>query len=153
MTTFNAGEKKGSGQAMSGLQSREGALEVSFGAVVKAWRESRGWSLTEFAERADLRKGHVSEIEKGKIERPSRSTLKKLAAGLGISEWDLYTRQLPEAETGGSGGFGFAAPIRVARRAQDRDEQLRRMSRLVDELRSSLDELLSAEGGGGGRAS
>jgi transcriptional regulator with XRE-family HTH domain len=143
-----------------------GDLELTIGAVVRAWREFRGWSLTEFAQRAGLKKGHVSEIEQAKIDRPSRATLQKLATGLGIDEWDLHTRRMPDAPSddersaprftqapigppsGSGGGFAFAAHLRPG----DGQQRIRRISRLVDELRAELDILLAEGHDDDGRA-
>ncbi len=127
---------------MNKVRSNEGSLETPFGVVLRTWREFRGLSITELAARAELHKGHVSEIEKGKIERPNRETLQKLAHGLGITEWDLHTRQLPDVDRAARGGFAFASPVRPRGRTRVETEQLQRLSRLVDELRETVDALL-----------
>lgn len=68
---------------------------ISFGDVVQAWRKSYGWSPTEFAKRAGLTKGHLSEIEHNKIRQPRDEQLNKIAAALGITYLDLHLRRLP----------------------------------------------------------
>ncbi len=133
----------------------EETLDLPVGELIRAWREFRGWTLTQLAARADLKKGHVSEIETGKIARPNRATLKRLAQALMIDEWSLHTRQRPPHETAGAsgeddppgrcqavGGFNFAAPVPFGDAPQKRDVQLERLSRLVDEMRAAIDDLL-----------
>lgn len=73
-------------------------LNVRVGDVIRAWREYRGWTLTELAERTGLpiTKGYLSELENGKILQPrSMTRLSKLAAALGITESDIHLRTLP----------------------------------------------------------
>lgn len=70
-------------------------LRVPLGAVVRAWRAWHGWSVTELARRAQVSKGYVSEVERGKISRPKPEQLEKLATALQISAWDIHIRRLP----------------------------------------------------------
>lgn len=49
-----------------------------FPGVVRQLRKARGWSQEELAERADLNRSYVGEIERG-IAIPSLATLGKLA--------------------------------------------------------------------------
>jgi len=73
-------------------------LGIPIGGVVRRWRAVYHWSLTEYAERAGLRKGYVSEVEHGKIARPSDARLAKLAAPFGLTAWDLIRRRMPAEE-------------------------------------------------------
>ncbi len=58
-------------------------LIYSFGATVRSLREGRGWSQELLAERADLNRSYLGEVERGKVI-PSLSTAAKLADALGI---------------------------------------------------------------------
>jgi len=70
-------------------------LRRPIGEVVRRWREHRGLSVTQLAERAGLSKGYISEVEHGRIARPRDAQLAKLAAALELSIWDLTTRRYP----------------------------------------------------------
>lgn len=59
-------------------------LPHSFGITVRQLRETRGWSQEALAERADLNRSYVGEIERGKAIA-SLLTLEKLARALGTS--------------------------------------------------------------------
>jgi XRE family transcriptional regulator, regulator of sulfur utilization len=55
-----------------------------FPIVVKQLRKARGWSQEELAERADLNRSYIGEIERG-IATPSLATLSKLAGSFELS--------------------------------------------------------------------
>ena len=57
---------------------------VTFGTTVRQLREQQGWSQEALAERADLNRSYVGELERGKAI-PSLLTLKKLAQALDLS--------------------------------------------------------------------
>ncbi len=57
---------------------------VTFGTTVRQLREQQGWSQEALAERADLNRSYVGELERGKAT-PSLLTLKKLAEALDLS--------------------------------------------------------------------
>lgn len=58
-------------------------LQTDFGRVVRHLREARGWSQERLAEYADLNRGYVGDIERGKA-MPSLATLTKLAGAFGV---------------------------------------------------------------------
>lgn len=58
-------------------------LVESFGIAVRRQREVQGWSQELLAERADLNRSYVGEIERGRVI-PSLVTLEKLALALGL---------------------------------------------------------------------
>ena len=58
---------------------------------VRVWREQRGLSLADLAEKAGIGKGYVSQIEK-RQRNGTIATLKKLAEALGVELDDLSTR-------------------------------------------------------------
>ncbi|RIX77067.1 helix-turn-helix domain-containing protein [Acidovorax cavernicola] len=55
-----------------------------FGVTVRQLREGQGWSQEELAERSDLNRSYVGEIERGRVI-PSIVTAHKLAGALGIN--------------------------------------------------------------------
>ncbi len=61
---------------------------VTFGLTVRHLREQHGWSQEVLAERADLNRSYVGELERGKAI-PSVLTLKKLAGALDLSLTNL----------------------------------------------------------------
>ncbi|MEC5397378.1 helix-turn-helix domain-containing protein [Uliginosibacterium sp. H1] len=69
---------------MSGLCHR-------FGRVVRQSREANGWSQEQLAERADLNRSYIGEIERGDA-MPSLATIAKLATALGVTLSALMAR-------------------------------------------------------------
>jgi len=63
---------------------------VVFGLTIRALREQRGWSQELLAEKADLNRSYVGELERGKAI-PSLVTLRKLAVALDASLASLMT--------------------------------------------------------------
>ena len=59
-------------------------LVDSFGTAVRQLREKQGWSQEVLAERADLNRSYVGELERGQAI-PSLLTLKKLSVALNLS--------------------------------------------------------------------
>jgi DNA-binding Xre family transcriptional regulator len=55
---------------------------------VRVWRRHRGLTLRELADRAEIGKGYLSQIETGE-RAGTAATLKKLAAALGVDLDDL----------------------------------------------------------------
>jgi transcriptional regulator with XRE-family HTH domain len=58
-------------------------LVKGFGATVRRLREARQWSQEMLAERADLNRSYIGEIERGSVVA-SILTVQKLAAAFGI---------------------------------------------------------------------
>jgi transcriptional regulator with XRE-family HTH domain len=62
-----------------------------FGRAVREQREARGWSQELLAERADLNRSYLGEVERGSAI-PSLATAAKLASALGIPLSGLLSR-------------------------------------------------------------
>jgi XRE family transcriptional regulator, regulator of sulfur utilization len=75
-------------------------LCASFGLTVRLLREARGWSQEILAEKADLNRSYVGEVERGKAIA-SLVTLEKLALalGVGMSELLAHCEQIRRAPT------------------------------------------------------
>ncbi len=58
-------------------------LIQGFGIAVRQFRETHGWSQEALAERADLNRSYLGEVERGRVI-PSLATAQKLALALGI---------------------------------------------------------------------
>lgn len=73
-------------------------LIESFGIAVRQSRESQGWSQEGLAERSDLNRSYVGEIERGRVIA-SLLTVEKLAVALQLSPSSLVKRgeQLSQA--------------------------------------------------------
>ena len=67
------------------------ALIESFGIAVRQLREARGWSQEQLAERSDLNRSYVGEIERGRAIA-SIVTAHKLARALELDVAGLLTR-------------------------------------------------------------
>jgi len=61
-----------------------------FGVSVQKLRYGLGISQEELAERADLHRSYIADIERG-ARNPTLRTIKKLAKGLGVSPGDLLS--------------------------------------------------------------
>ena len=63
----------------------------SFGRVVRREREHRKWSQEAFAERANLNRSYLGEVERGDVV-PSLHTMAKLASALDVQLSELILR-------------------------------------------------------------
>lgn len=68
----------------------------AFGALLRAHREGRGWSLAGLAAHSGVSKGALSKIENGDMS-PTYETLRKLADGLGLSVAGLVSERADAA--------------------------------------------------------
>ena len=59
------------------------ALIQDFGIAVRHFRETNGWSQELLAEKADLNRSYLGEVERGRVI-PSLATAVKLAGALEI---------------------------------------------------------------------
>jgi transcriptional regulator with XRE-family HTH domain len=66
-------------------------LNNQFGYVVRQSRESRGWSQEVLADRANLNRSYLGEVERGSAV-PSLATIEKLARAFETSLADLVAR-------------------------------------------------------------
>ncbi len=62
-----------------------------FGRVVRRARESQRWSQERLAEKADLNRSYLGEIERGDVV-PSLHTMAKLAGALELKLSELVAR-------------------------------------------------------------
>lgn len=70
----------------------------SFGTTVRQLREQRSWSQEVLAERADLNRSYIGELERGQAI-PSLITLKKLSLAFGVSLTSLLSHTERIAQT------------------------------------------------------
>jgi transcriptional regulator with XRE-family HTH domain len=72
----------------------------SFGITVRQLREAKGWSQEVLAERANLNRSYVGELERGQAI-PSLVTLEKLGQALGVSLSNLlaHTERITQTQT------------------------------------------------------
>jgi len=59
-------------------------LISDFGVAVRHFRDQRGWSQELLAEKADLNRSYLGEVERGRVI-PSLATAAKLADAFGLS--------------------------------------------------------------------
>jgi len=64
--------------------------DKQFGSVLKRLLEENQLSQRKFAERADLKPDYVSKLVNGEIGEPRKSTVEKIANGLGITVTELW---------------------------------------------------------------
>ena len=76
--------------------SEENDIDRRIGARIRIERESRGWSLTELAERAAVSRAMIHKVERGESS-PTANLLGKLSGALGLSMSTLMARaEAPE---------------------------------------------------------
>ncbi len=76
--------------------SEENDIDRRIGARIRIERESRGWSLTELAERAAVSRAMIHKVERGDSS-PTANLLGKLSGALGLSMSTLMARaEAPE---------------------------------------------------------
>lgn len=76
-----------------------------FGASVKAWRKRRGYSQEVLAERADLHRTYISDVERG-ARNLSLDSMTRLARALEVSVAALFPANYPNGETAVSWSSG-----------------------------------------------
>jgi len=69
-----------------------------FGPVIRALRESRGWSQEQLAGQASLNRSYMGEIERS-AAMPSLATAEKLAHALDVALSELISRCETAAST------------------------------------------------------
>lgn len=76
-------------------------VKKSFGTSVKTWRKRLGISQEELAERADLHRTYVSDVERG-ARNLSLESITRMARALHITVADLFSQDLPGGKANGS---------------------------------------------------
>ena len=66
-------------------------LDLRIGSRIRAERESRGWSLTDLAERASVSRAMIHKVERGESS-PTANLLGKLSGAFGLSMSTLMAR-------------------------------------------------------------
>ncbi len=67
------------------------AKNNALGERLRALRQIRGWTQSDLAEASGLTRSHISRLEAGDIQLPSRERLHRLAIALGTTADDLLT--------------------------------------------------------------
>ena len=73
------------------MNTIEDSINQRISARIRIERESRGWSLTELAERAGVSRAMIHKIERGESS-PTATLLGRLSGALGISMSTLIAR-------------------------------------------------------------
>ena len=73
------------------MNTIEDSINQRIGARIRLERESRGWSLTELAERAGVSRAMIHKIERGESS-PTATLLGRLSGAFGISMSTLIAR-------------------------------------------------------------
>ena len=63
----------------------------ALGERLRALRQIRGWTQSDLGEASGLTRSHISRLEAGDIQLPSRERLHRLATALGTTADDLLT--------------------------------------------------------------
>jgi transcriptional regulator with XRE-family HTH domain len=73
------------------MNTCEKNINELFGQTIRQLRESKKWSQEELADRADLNRSYVGEIERGDV-MPSLGTASKLAQAFGLKLSSLLSQ-------------------------------------------------------------
>jgi CheY-like chemotaxis protein/predicted XRE-type DNA-binding protein len=73
-------------------------VKKKFGAAVRAWRKRLGFSQEELAERAELHRTYVSDVERG-ARNLSLESITRMANALNISVAELFPTEVPIGKT------------------------------------------------------
>jgi two-component system response regulator len=88
-------------------------FKTMFGRSVKDWRHQRGISQEELAERSDLHRTYISDVERG-ARNLSLESISKLARALEISVSDLFSWEFPIKKDGDAKSNGHRRkPVEV----------------------------------------
>ena len=79
-----------------------------FGTLVKAWRERLGFSQEKLAERAELHRTYISDVERG-ARNLSLESITRLARALDIPVAELFPTEPVAGKPGGEAGQGREA--------------------------------------------
>ncbi|HEY1066739.1 MAG TPA: helix-turn-helix transcriptional regulator [Pirellulales bacterium] len=73
------------------MKKRKGAPNICerFGLAVRARRDELGWNQEELAEKADIHRTYLSDVERGS-RNLSLVNIEKLAGALGLSLTELF---------------------------------------------------------------
>ena len=82
-------------------------VKKSFGTSVKTWRKRLGISQEELAERAELHRTYVSDVERG-ARNLSLESITRMAHALNISVAELFPSEVPVNKAGSGKANGFS---------------------------------------------
>jgi CheY-like chemotaxis protein/DNA-binding XRE family transcriptional regulator len=85
-------------------------VKKTFGSSVKTWRKRLGISQEELAERADLHRTYVSDVERG-ARNLSLESITRVARALRISVADLFPAELPNGKVGAAKSNGHGKDL------------------------------------------
>jgi CheY-like chemotaxis protein/predicted XRE-type DNA-binding protein len=85
-------------------------VKKSFGTSVKSWRKRLGISQEELAERAELHRTYVSDVERG-ARNLSLESITRMAHALNIPVAELFPAELPIHKTGNCKANGLSKDI------------------------------------------
>jgi len=80
-------------------------VKIVFGAAVRTWRKRLGFSQEVLAERADLHRTYVSDVERG-ARNLSLESMTRIAQALRISAADLFSPGFSDGKAGVGGNRG-----------------------------------------------
>ena len=63
-------------------------IRARLGSNVRRLREEKGWSQEDYADRAEIHRTYVSDIERGR-RNPTITVVEKLAVPFGVAPGDL----------------------------------------------------------------
>lgn len=83
---------------LTGISVQKNDVKTAFGTSVRTWRKRLGLSQAELAERAQLHRTYVSDVERG-ARNLSLESMTRLAQALRISVADLFPREASNGQS------------------------------------------------------
>jgi CheY-like chemotaxis protein/DNA-binding phage protein len=99
-------------------------VKTDFASLIKAWRERRGYSQEQLAERANLHRTYISDIERAS-RNPSLESISKLAHALQVSLPVLFSPTKSIGHKNGNGTRDFVDVLLVEDNLDDAELALR----------------------------
>lgn len=107
---------------------------TELGDLVRQAREDRGWSLRQASDHTGIHNAHLSQIETGKIERPSMALLWDLSIAYDLS-YQLLLRLAGHADEHTSQGAKSLQGALLHATGDLTDDDLQQAIQLMQELR------------------
>jgi XRE family transcriptional regulator, regulator of sulfur utilization len=114
------------------------AMENALGLLIKRARETRGWTQDELAERMDVNRGYIGQLEAGTIKLPRGERLAQLEQLLGISREDMLRAA---GRLGPATEFDLWHELRRISAMQDLDDRVAALEHLPPEVLQILEDL------------
>lgn len=107
------------------------------GWFIKQAREAKGWTQDDLAERLDVGRGYIGQLETGVIKLPGIEKLALLEQHLGVSREEMLRAA---GRLGPTQTFDVVAELRRIRAIPDREQRARALQELPEDVVAALED-------------